>query len=81
MAISPVWSVSISGFRPLNLLPMIFLFRCTYLTPVGERGLGLRLSVLNKDKVSHEFTIGVTGDWSRRFTQSMKASVWILAEW
>ena len=67
MTVSPVW------YREHFWIPSFvsnsnaFSFRCKYLTPIGERGFGLRLSVLNKDLVQHEFTIGVAGDWFRTF--------------
>ena len=38
-------------------------FRCTYLTPVGERGFGLRLKATNDAASAHEVCIGVKGSW------------------
>ena len=38
-------------------------FRCTYLTPMGERGFGLRLEAKNETPAAHEIRIGVDGSW------------------
>ena len=38
-------------------------FRCTYLTPVGERGFCLRLEANNGTSSTHEIRIGVDGSW------------------
>ncbi len=38
-------------------------FRCTYLTPIGERGFCLRLEAKNGTSSAHEIRIGVDGSW------------------
>ena len=38
-------------------------FHCTYLTPVGERGFGLRLEATNNAASAHEVCIGAKGTW------------------
>lgn len=38
-------------------------FCCTYLTPVGERGFGLRLEATNHGASTHEVRIGAKGSW------------------
>ncbi|MGI6700456.1 MAG: glycoside hydrolase family 125 protein [Christensenellales bacterium] len=65
IAVSPVWSREHFWIPSFESTTNDFSFRCTYLAPIGERGFGLRLSVLNKDTAPHKFTIGVTGDWSQ----------------
>lgn len=36
---------------------------CTYLTPMEERGLGIRICALNKGKTSASIRIGMNGSW------------------
>ena len=40
-------------------------FRCTYLTPVGERALALRFEATNNGNVSANVTLGLDGRWDR----------------
>ena len=39
-------------------------FRCTYLSPIGERGFAVRLEAQNQSDARHQITIGVQGDCS-----------------
>ena len=39
------------------------MFQCVYLTPIGERGFGLRLTAENKTSDPRNITIGVYGSW------------------
>ena len=40
-------------------------FRCTYLTPVGERAFGLRLEAINEGQTPADVRIGAEGQWDR----------------
>lgn len=64
MVFSPVWSREHFWIPSFTSEDQTFSFRCTYLAPVGERGFAARITVLNKGKTPHTYTIGVSGDWS-----------------
>lgn len=38
--------------------------QCIYLTPVGERGIAIRMQVENRSETSKEITIGLEGEWA-----------------
>lgn len=59
LEMKPLWERSrfwIPSFRSGS-------FRCTYLTPVGQRGFGMRLEMENADSAERVLTIGVEGSW------------------
>ena len=65
LPLRPVWSRAhcwIPGFvtEEQNLR-----FSCTYLTPVGERALVLRLTVQNLDSSAHSLRFGTEGEWAQ----------------
>ena len=65
LTLRPVWSRAhcwIPGFvtEEQNLR-----FSCTYLTPVGERALVLRLTVQNLDSSAHSLRFGTEGEWAQ----------------
>ena len=65
ISLSPIWE------RRHCWIPMFtsekdgLLFRCIWLTPVGERGFVLRLEAENHSDVSLPLTMGAEGEWSR----------------
>lgn len=61
---TPVWSREHFWIPSLTSEQQAFSYYCSYLAPIGERGFAMRMSVLNKDRFPHRFTIGVAGDWS-----------------
>ncbi len=40
-------------------------FHCTYLSPLDERGFGLRLEAINGASEAREITIGLSGEWTQ----------------
>ncbi len=40
-------------------------FRCTYLTPIEERGFGIRLEAKNETVSCKEITVSVSGEWTQ----------------
>jgi len=63
MQLNPVWKRDNYWIPSFQSEDSAILFHCTYLTPVEERGFGLRLKAVNNSDKSREITIGVQGSW------------------
>jgi uncharacterized protein len=63
--LKPAWSREHSWIPRMDAGAEGTAFSCEYLTPVGERAFGLRLTAQNGGKVSVSVKIGVDGRWDR----------------
>lgn len=63
-ALRPVWRRAHCWIPSFTSESEDVSFRCVYLTPVGERGFGLRLEGKNLKETPREITVGVRGDWA-----------------
>ena len=63
MRLNPLWKRNHYWIPSFQSEDSAVLFHCTYLTPVKERGFGLRLRAINNSDKSHEITIGIKGSW------------------
>ncbi len=64
-ALTPRWSRSHYWIPTFEATTQSAAFRCTYLTPIGERALGLRLVATNESAQSLDVAFGVDGHWDR----------------
>ena len=62
-AFTPVWQRAHCWIPSFTSEQASIAYRCAYLTPLGERGFGLRIEVENKASSAHEIRIGVQGSW------------------
>lgn len=62
--IDPVWTRDHYWIPSFEAERPEFSFACTYLSPVGERGFGIRLTARNNGPCDSSFCIGLEGDWS-----------------
>jgi len=61
----PRWTRAHHWIPTLTANALGVAFRCTYLTPVGERAFGLRLTATNESVEPVRVSIGVDGRWDR----------------
>ncbi len=64
-ALTPTWNREHCWIPRMDASAKDVAFSCEYLTPVGERAFGLRLSARNEGAVSVSAKIGVDGRWDR----------------
>ena len=65
LALHPVWSRMHCWIPSFVSEEEQLRFSCTYLTPVGERGLILRLTLRNNDANAAAVRFGTRGDWDK----------------
>lgn len=63
--LAPVWERAHCWVPTLRAQAAGIAFACTYLTPVGERAFGLRLTARNEGATAADVRIGVEGRWDR----------------
>lgn len=64
LPLRPVWSRAHCWIPSFTAEEQELRFSCTYLTPVGERGLILRLTVQNLGSAAHAVRFGTEGEWA-----------------
>ena len=65
LPLRPVWSRAHCWIPGFVTEEQSLRFSCTYLTPVGERALVLRLTVQNLDSSAHSLRFGTEGEWAQ----------------
>lgn len=65
LALHPVWSRTHCWIPNFVSEEEQLRFSCTYLTPAGERGLFLRLTLRNNDAKNATVRFGTRGDWDQ----------------
>ena len=63
VTMQPAWEREHCWIPSMALRSPELLFRCTYLTPMGERGFGIRLSAENVSNTAVDARIGLDGRW------------------
>jgi uncharacterized protein len=61
----PAWTRVRSWIPSMTAKSEDIVFRCTYLTPVGERAFGIRLEAKNEGITGADVRIGTEGRWDR----------------
>lgn len=64
LPLRPTWSRAHCWIPSFTAEEQELRFSCTYLTPVGERGLILRLTVQNLGSAAHAVRFGTEGEWA-----------------
>jgi len=64
-ALAPAWTRAHCWIPAMAAREGTVAFRCTYLTPVGERAFGLRLEAVNEGDAPARVRIGADGRWDR----------------
>lgn len=64
LPLRPTWSRDHCWIPSFTAEEQELRFSCTYLTPVGERGLILRLTVQNLGSAAHAVRFGTEGEWA-----------------
>ncbi len=64
LPLRPTWSRAHCWIPSFTAEEQELCFSCTYLTPVGERGLILRLTVQNLGSAAHAVRFGTEGEWA-----------------
>lgn len=64
LPLRPVWSRAHCWIPSFTAEEQELRFSCTYLTPVGERGLILRLTVQNLGSAARAVRFGTEGEWA-----------------
>lgn len=64
LPLRPVWSRAHCWIPSFTAEEQELCFSCTYLTPVGERGLILRLTVQNLGSAARAVRFGTEGEWA-----------------
>ena len=64
-AFAPVWTRAHGWIPSMTAKSGDISFRCTYLTPIGERAFGIRLEAANEGSAPADVRIGTEGRWDR----------------
>ncbi|MDD6143576.1 MAG: glycoside hydrolase family 125 protein [bacterium] len=65
LPLNPVWERQHCWIPSFTSVSDGFSFRCTYLSPVGERGFGMRLEAENQSATAASVAIGLDGEWTQ----------------
>lgn len=63
ITMQPAWEREHCWIPSMQRRHQALLFRCVYLTPMGERGFGIRLTARNTSQEAVEASVGLDGSW------------------